>query len=71
MTEAEQRMLETDPDYISLRRFNNSLAKLEERYPDGCPDHIIAAALGTSEEDIVARYNRIVKEMRADMHAEE
>lgn len=71
MTEAEQRMLETDPDYISLRRFNNSLAKLEERYPDGCPDHIIAAALSTSEEDIIARYNRIVKDMRADMHAEE
>jgi len=71
MTEIERNMLETDPDYISSRRFNNSLAKLEERYPDGCPDHIIAAALVTTEDDLEIRYNRIIETLRRKMHAKD
>lgn len=64
-------MLETVPDYVSVRRFKNSLAVLEQRYPDGAPDHIIAAALHTTEADVNQRYQRIVGVLQTAMGLKE
>lgn len=60
-------MLETIPDFIAIKRFDYSLAKLEERYPDGAPDRVIAAALQISEDEVGARYARIVSQLRTDL----
>lgn len=57
--------LDTDPDFILLARFDNSLAKALERYPDGAPDHVIARALGVSEAELEKRYQAIVAKLRA------
>lgn len=62
-----QLRLETEPDFIALKRFDFSLKELEKRYPDGCPDHIIAAALNLTEEEVQTHHNRIVQELRAKM----
>lgn len=62
-----QARLEGEPDFVNLKRFKFSLRKLEERYPDGCPDHIIAAALNLTEEDVQTHHNRIVQALRAKM----
>jgi len=57
--------LDTDPDFILLARFDNSLAKALERYPDGAPDHVIARALGVSEDELERRYQAIVAKLRS------
>lgn len=62
-----QHMLETDVDFVAIRRYRFSLTALEERYPDGAPDHIIAKALEIPEADVEARYQRIVLDLRAKM----
>ena len=61
---AVQKMLETSPDFINLKRFGYSLAKLKERYPDECPPHIIANALNIPEGSIEERYREIVQKLR-------
>ena len=57
--------LDTDPDFILLARFDNSLAKALERYPDGAPNHVIARALGVSEDELERRYQAIVAKLRS------
>ena len=60
-------MIDTDPDYIASKRFDYSLAKLLERYPDGCPDRVIAAVLLIEEHEVEQCYNRIVEKLRRMM----
>lgn len=68
MTTAEvQQMLHDDHEFIALKRFDYSITKLEERYPDGAPDHVIAAALFITEEDVELQYQAIVAKLRAAM----
>jgi hypothetical protein len=68
MTPAEaRRKVENDPDFIALKRFEYSLGKLVERYPDGCPDRIIAAALLMAEGNIEEMYQTAVAKLRIIM----
>lgn len=53
-----------DPDYVAIKRFSYSLEALLQRYPDGCPDHVVAAALIMNEGDVPAMYDRIVARLR-------
>lgn len=53
-----------DPDYILTRRFENSVEKLVERYPDGAPDRVIAQALGVEEEEVEPMYQEIINKLR-------
>jgi hypothetical protein len=64
--EAKKRV-ETDPDYIALGRFDYSLEKLLERYPDGCPDRIIAAALLIGEHEVEELYQKAIARLRLIM----
>jgi hypothetical protein len=68
MATKEEEMLQNDPDYILLRRFGYSIRRVEARYPDGAPDHLIAPALGLKNEEAVkAAYDRIVEKLRQAM----
>lgn len=60
-----QERLETDPDFILIRRFDYSLKKLVERYPDGAPDRIIAQALGIEEHEVQEIYRGIVLKLKS------
>jgi hypothetical protein len=62
-------MLAEDPDYILVKRFNYSLVKLLERYPDGAPPNVVAAALGMTEDEVEKRYQAIVKSLRGAVRA--
>jgi hypothetical protein len=65
MTEPEKRArLETDPDFILLKRFDFSLAAALRRYEDGMPTPLIAQALGITDADVERRYQRIVGTLR-------
>ncbi len=60
--------IRNEPDFIATRRFNFSLTKLLERYPDGAPDNVIAAALLLSgPSSVKSFYNKIVKKLREKM----
>jgi DNA-directed RNA polymerase specialized sigma subunit len=67
MTVDVQKMLKEDVDYINIKRYSNSIAMLEVRYPEGCPDHIIAQALDISEKEVEARYKKIITRLRRKM----
>lgn len=60
-----QERLETDPDFILIRRFDYSLKKLVERYPDGAPDRIIAQALGIEEHEVQEIYRGVVLKLKS------
>jgi hypothetical protein len=65
MTQDVQDMLATLPDYIAIKRYNNSIAALEKRYPEGAPTHVIARALEIPEEEVEIRYQKIISVLRA------
>jgi hypothetical protein len=67
LTEREQLLLETEPDFVCLKRHYNSIRKLEQRYVEGCPDHIIAQAFGMTEEELETKYLEIVTRLRKMM----
>jgi hypothetical protein len=66
-----KRRVETDPDYIYLKRFEFSLKKLLERYPEGCPDKVIAAALMIPEHEVEDLYQKAVVRLRMIMGVDE
>ena len=68
MNNAEvKEKIETDPNFIGIRRFRYSLQELESRYPDGAPDHIIAAALRMTQEEVDTLYVGLIKKIRQEV----
>lgn len=59
--------IENDADYVYLRRFEFSLVKLLQRYPEGVPDHLIAQGLLRTEEEIGELYEATVAKLRKFM----
>jgi hypothetical protein len=57
-------MVSNEDDFILLRRYGYSLQKLVDKYPDGCPDHIIATALGVDEAAVKERFSKIITCLR-------
>ena len=55
--------LDTDPDFILLKRFGFSLETLMKRH-DVVPDETIAQALGIEVGEVEARYKSIVAKLR-------
>lgn len=58
------RRVSDDEDFIALKRFGYSVASLRERYPDGCPNHIIASALLVTEEGVDQLWDSAVAHLR-------
>lgn len=58
-------LIQTDPNYVNLSRYSCDLKKVLDRYPDGCPDHVIANALGVKEEDVPGLYQTVVFKLRS------
>lgn len=69
--EQVKQMIENDPDFIASKRYSYSLAKLLERYPDGCPDRVIATVLQMSEEEVEVLYQKIVYKLRHHMKVDD
>jgi hypothetical protein len=53
-----------DPNYVFLKRFGYSLCKVMERYPEGCPDHVIAPALQVTEDEVDILYKRVIAKLQ-------
>lgn len=61
----------TEKDYIAMGRYSFSLKKLEARYQDGCPDHVIALAFGLTLEELETEYQRIITCIQTKMGVNE
>jgi hypothetical protein len=61
---AVRRRVIDEPEFVNAKRFNNSLSELEKRYPDGCPDHVIASALVIPEEWVKPHRLQVARELR-------
>ena len=60
-------MIKQELDYINVKRFDYSLKKLTERYPDGAPIHVIANALNMSEDECNQMYADVVQKIKNKM----
>ena len=59
--------ISTDPDYIYLPRFDFSVEKLLDRYPDGVPEKLIAQGLLMTEEEVQALYEQTIQKLQASL----
>jgi hypothetical protein len=66
----QKKRVSEDPDYVALKRFEFSLLKLIDRYPEGCPDKVIAQALLVSEEEVEELYQKAIARLRLIMGVE-
>lgn len=64
------RLVHEDPEFVAIRRFGYSMANLMERYPEGCPDHVIAQALLITEMEVSGAYQGLVLKLRGLMSVE-
>jgi hypothetical protein len=73
MTEEEARKkLNTDEGFAFAKRYDYSMRKLEERYPEpeGAPDNVIGVALMIPEDQVEPAYAKVVLKMRGLMGVE-
>lgn len=69
-TEEAIQRIQNDPDFVALKRFEYSLEKVMERFPEGAPDRTIAQALMISEDDVPRLYAEIVVRLREKLKVE-
>jgi hypothetical protein len=62
-----RQLIDTEPDFVNLRRYGNSLEKVIEAYPDGAPDKVISQALLMTPEEIEELYEEVVLKLRVLM----
>ncbi len=60
-------MIETDADFINIKRFEFSLKKLLERYPDGVPTRIICTALQMDEPAVIQLENEVLAKLKTKL----
>ena len=60
-------LIETDPDWIAIKRFDNSLKRLLERYPEGVPTKIICQALSMDEVQVEILYQSVLQKLKAKL----
>lgn len=63
-SEKIKELIETDPDFIAIKRYGYSLERLEKRFPEGCENRIIANALQITEEEVDDLYNKSILTIR-------
>jgi hypothetical protein len=56
--------IEQDEDFVNIKRFDYSLKKLLERYPEGAPVSVMAQALMIPEEELEIMYQNILSKLR-------
>jgi hypothetical protein len=59
-----KRKIDQDPDFVNLKRFDYSLTRVLERYPNGCPIRTIGVALAIPEEEVEEAYQRVILKLR-------
>jgi len=61
------RQLREDQDFVVAKRFENSLARVLKKYPDGVPDRAAAQMLQLTEDELEMKYQGILRKLRGKM----
>jgi hypothetical protein len=64
---AVKQMIENDPDFVNLKRFDFSIEKVLDRYPDGVPMRLITQGLMMTEEEVNKTTEKILQKLRDAM----
>jgi glycerol-3-phosphate responsive antiterminator len=62
--EETRSKIESDPDYVALKRFDYSIKKVLEKYPDGAPVKVIAQGLLMTEEEVEELLGTVILKLR-------
>jgi DNA-binding NarL/FixJ family response regulator len=60
----KRKLIREDVDFVCLKRYDFSLKRVLERFPDGASDRIIAQALGITEAEVQEAYGRIIQKLK-------
>lgn len=65
LTDEAKKKIEGEEDFVYLPRFNFSISKALERYPEGLPTNkLIAQALLVTEDEVEVLYKKAVRHLR-------
>lgn len=59
--------IEQDPDFVNLKKFDFSLRRMLEKYPNGAPDRIISQALQIPEAEINQHFQSILQKLKEQL----
>lgn len=59
-----------DPDFVNLKKFDFSVEKVLDRYPDGAPVRLIAQGLMMTEAEVQAMLHQVVRKLRTALGVE-
>lgn len=62
-----QELLQKDKDFIYSKRFDFSIDRLLERYPEGAPTKVIAQVLLITEEEVEKMTQEAIVSLREKM----
>lgn len=60
------KRVETEPDFVDLRRYHYSLTRTVEAHPDGAPDDVVARALQLTEAEVARVTEEAMAVLRDD-----
>ena len=62
-----KRRVAEEADFVNCKRFNYSLDRLVEKYPDGAPSYVIAQALAMTEPEVEELYQKAILQIRTHL----
>lgn len=62
-----QDKINTEPDFIYSKKFNNSLLQILEKYPNGVPDNVIVKVLKLKTAQFNTLFSKILAKLRGDL----
>jgi hypothetical protein len=63
-SEEVKRRIDQEDDFVYMPRFDYSLEKFLDKYPEGANNRLIAQALMMTEEEVEELYKEAVKQLR-------
>jgi hypothetical protein len=66
-SEEIRNRIATEPDFVNIKRFDYSLEKVLERYPEGAPIKIIAQALHVTAQEVEETLEKVINKLRQKM----
>ena len=67
LSDDKLKKIHEDPFWVNAKRYDFNLKNMILRFPDGCPDRIIAHALGLTEEELRTTYDSALKKLQKSM----
>ena len=62
-----KKLIAEDPDYVNMASVRYNLEELLKKYPEGCPDNIICAALGVHRTELPALLEKALRKLKQEL----